>query len=225
MESAVAANQPYSTCAHDRWSARRGSDPPHVFRGKPHCYRGKQTFWKTSFDSISRQSRAAFTWRGSKRKWLFFFLLCSPLIFSLVIISPKTSVKFIHSDKSLGCFFKIHSLCCIRLHPLALLILQSKGGKIIIVSHKTKQYRGSAPHCLCIAVKVKDCNICDGIFSLQLYLFIYWSALLRSWLCKNFHCKYKICWTGGRTCWILLLTWLTGYGIVLGAGCAVQVSF
>lgn len=64
------------------------------------------------------------------------------------------------------------------LHPLALLIQQSKGGKIIIVSHKTKQYRGSAPHCLCIAVKVKDCNICDGIFSLQLYLFIYWSALI-----------------------------------------------
>lgn len=23
----MAANQPYSTCAHDRWSARRGSDP------------------------------------------------------------------------------------------------------------------------------------------------------------------------------------------------------
>lgn len=217
MESAVAANQPYSTCAHDRWSARRGSDPPHVFRGKPHCYRGKQTFWKTSFDSISRQSRAAFTWRGSKRKWLFFFLLCSPLIFSLK--APQTKVW--------GAFLRytVSAVLDNGLHPLALLIQQSKGGKIIIVSHKTKQYRGSAPHCLCIAVKVKDCNICDGIFSLQLYLFIYWSALLRSWLCKNFHCKYKICWTGGRTCWILLLTWLTGYGIVLGAGCAVQVSF
>lgn len=51
---------------------------------------------------------------GVKESDIYFFLLCSPLIFSLVIISPKTSVKFIHSDKSLGCFFKIHSLCCIR---------------------------------------------------------------------------------------------------------------
>lgn len=44
----------------------------------------------------------------------FFFSCFAVHSYCLVIISPKTSVKFIHSDKSLGCFFKIHSLCCIR---------------------------------------------------------------------------------------------------------------